>query len=80
MLTADCLKFVESLTLTKNFVEKFPLKYAVVRSTKSLNSEIMSMTLEKDTKLFKSLVNSLVQLDQVTPTEVDGICRVQAIS
>ena len=33
----------------------------------------MCMTAEKGTKLFKSLVNNLVQLDQVTPKEADGI-------
>ena len=31
------------------------------------------MTPEKGTKLFKSLVDNLVQLDQVTPKEGDGI-------
>ena len=31
------------------------------------------MAAEKGTKLFKSLVNNLVQLDQVTPKEADGI-------
>ena len=31
--TADCLKFLESLT--SKFVEKSPLKYAIVRNTKS---------------------------------------------
>ena len=33
----------------------------------------MCMTPEKGTKLFKSLVDNLVQLDRVTPKEVDGI-------
>ena len=58
LFTADCLKFRESLT--SKFVEKFPLKYAVVQNAKSLNPEIMCMTPEKGTKLFKSLVDNLV--------------------
>ena len=33
----------------------------------------MCMTPEKDRKLFKSLVDNLVQLDRVTTKEVDGI-------
>ena len=33
----------------------------------------MCMTPEKGTKLFKSLVDNLVQLDRVTPKEADGI-------
>ena len=33
----------------------------------------MCMTPEKSTTLFKSLVDNLVQLDQVTPKEADGI-------
>ena len=59
--TADCLKFLESLT--SKFVEKSPLKYAVVRNAKSLNPEIMCMAPEKGTKLFNSLVDNLVHLD-----------------
>ena len=58
VFTADCLTFLESLT--SNFVEKSPLKYAVVWNAKSSNPEIMCMTLEKGTKLFKSLVDNLV--------------------
>ena len=52
------MKFRESLR--SKFVEKFPLKYAVVRNAKSLNPEIMCMTPEKGTKLVKSLVDNLV--------------------
>ena len=33
----------------------------------------MCLTPEKGTKLFKSLVDNLVQLDRVTPREADGI-------
>ena len=54
-------------------MENSPLKYAVLRNAKSLNPEIMCMTPEKSTTLFKSLVDNLVQLDQVTPKEADGI-------
>ena len=61
------MKFLESLT------SKFVEKYAVVPNAKSLNPEIMCMTPEKGTKLFKSLVDNLVQLDRVTPKEADGI-------
>ena len=71
MFTDDCSKFLGSLTI--KFVEKSPLKYAVVRNAKSLILEIVCMTPEKGTKLFKSLVGNLVQLDQVTPKEADGI-------
>ena len=71
MFTADCLKFLESLT--SKFVEESPLKYAIVRNAKGLNPETMCMTPEKGTKLFESLVDSLVQLDQVTPKETDDI-------
>ena len=71
VFTNDWLKFLGSLT--SKFVEKSPLKYAVVRNAKSLNLEIVCMTPEKGTKLFKSLVDNLVQLDQVTPKEGDGI-------
>ena len=71
VFTTDCLKFLESLT--SKFVEKSPLKCAVVRNARSLNPEIMCMTPEKSTKLFKSLVDNLVQLDLVTPKEKDGI-------
>ena len=70
MFTADCLKFLESLTI--KFVEKSPLKYAVVQNAKSLNPEIMCMTHEKGTKHLKSLVDNLVKVDGVTPKEVDG--------
>ena len=68
MFTADCLKFLESLT--SKFVEKAPLRYAFVQNAKSLNPEITCMTPEKGTKLFRSLVDNLVQLDRVTPKEV----------
>ena len=61
LFTADCLKFVESLT--SKFVEKSPLRYVVVQNAKNLNPEIMHMTPEKDMKLFNSLVDNLVQLD-----------------
>ena len=71
LFTADCLKFLESLT-TK-FVEKSPVKYAAVRNPKSLNTEVMYMTPEKGTKLFKSLVDNLVVLDRDTPKEANGI-------
>ena len=71
VFTADCLKFLESLT--SKFVEESPLKYAIVRNAKGLNPETMCMTPEKGTKLFESLVDSLVQLDQVTPKETDDI-------
>ena len=71
VFTADYLKFLESLT--NKFVEKSPLKYAVVRNAKSLNPEIMCMTPEKGTKLLKSLVDNLVQQNRVTPKEADGI-------
>ena len=71
VFTADFLKFLESLT--NKFVERSPLKYAVVRNAKILNPEIMCMTPEKGTKLLKSLVDNLVQLDRVTPKEADGI-------
>ena len=71
MFTANCLKFLESVT--SKFVEKSPLKYANVRNAKSLNLDVMFMTPERGAKLFKSLVDNLVQLDQVTPKEVDGI-------
>ena len=71
VFTVDCMEFLESLT--SKFVEKSPLKYAVVRNAKSLNLEIICMTPEKGAKLFKSLVDNLVQLDQVTPKEVGGI-------
>ena len=54
-------------------MEKSPLKYAVVQNAKSLNLEIMFMTPEKGTKLFKSLFDNLIQLDRVTPKEVNGI-------
>ena len=50
LFIADCLKLLESLT--SKFVEKLPLKYAVVKNAKSLNLEIMCMTLEKGMKLF----------------------------
>ena len=33
----------------------------------------MCMTPAKGTKLFKSLVDNLVQLDRVTPKKTDGI-------
>ena len=66
--TADCLKFLESLT--SKFVEKSPLKYDVVQIAKSLNPEIMCMTPEKGKKLFKSLVGNLVQLEA---DEADGV-------
>ena len=33
----------------------------------------MCMTREKGTKLFKSLVDNLVQLDRITSKETDGI-------
>ena len=55
VFTADCLRFLESLTST--FVEMSPLKYAVVRNAESLNPEIMCITPEKGAKLFKSLVD-----------------------
>ena len=71
VFTADCLKFLESLTST--FVEKSPLKYAVVQNGKSLNPEIMCTTHEKGTKHFKSLDDNLVKLDRGTPKEEDGI-------
>ena len=45
VFTADCLKFLESLT--SKFVENFLLKYAAVRNAKSLNLEILYMTPEK---------------------------------
>ena len=61
VFAAGCLKFLESLT--SKFVEKSPLKYAVVRNAKSLNPEIMCMAPEKGTKLFNSLVDNLVHLD-----------------
>ena len=60
LFTADCLKFVESLTI--KFVEKSRLSY-VVQNAKSLNPEIMCMNPGKDMKLFNSLVDNLVQLD-----------------
>ena len=69
--TADCLKFLESLT--SKVVGKSPLRYAVVSNAKSLNPGIMCMTSEKGTKLFKKLVDKLAQLDRVTPKEVNGI-------
>ena len=50
LFIADCLKLFESLT--SKCVEKLPLKYAVVKNAKSLNLEIMCMTLEKGMKLF----------------------------
>ena len=50
LFIAKCLKLLESLT--SKFVEKPPLKYAVVKNAKSLNLEIMCMTLEKGMKLF----------------------------
>ena len=50
VFTADCLKFLE--LLTSKFVEKSPLKYAVVRNAKSLNPEIICMTPENGTKSF----------------------------
>ena len=68
VFTADCLKFLESLT--SKFVEKSPLKYDVVQIAKSLNPEIMCMTPEKGKKLFKSLVGNLVQLEA---DEADGV-------
>ena len=71
MFTADYLRFLESVT--SRFVEKSPLKYAVLRNAKSFNPEIMCMTPEKGTTLFNSLVDNLVQLDRVTPKEADGI-------
>ena len=71
VFTADCLKFLESLT--SKFVEKSLLKYDVVQIAKRLNPEIMCMTPEKRKKLFKSLVGNLVQLDRVTPKEADGV-------
>ena len=52
---------------------KSPLKYAVVRNAKSLDPEIMYMIPEKGTKLFKSLVDNLVQLDWVALNKADGI-------
>ena len=71
VFTADCLKFLESLT--SKVVEKSPLRYAVVSNAKSLNPEITCMTSEKGTKLFKRLVDNLAHLDRVTPKEVNGI-------
>ena len=59
--------------ISDKFVENSHLKYAVLRNAKSLNPEIMCMTPEKSKTLFKSLVDNLVQLDQVTPKEADGI-------
>ena len=71
VFTADCLKFLESLT--SKFVEKSPLKYDVVQIAKSLNPEIMCMTPEKGKKLFKSLVGNLVQLEADEADEADGV-------
>ena len=58
VFTADCLTFLESLT--SKFVEKSPLKYAVVWNAESSNPEIMCITHGKVTKLFKNLVDNLV--------------------
>ena len=52
---------------------KFSLKYAVVRNAKSLDPGIMCMTPEKGTKLFKSLVDNLFQLDWVALNKAVGI-------
>ena len=69
--TAGCLTFLE--LLTTKFVERSSLTYNLVRNAGILNPEIMCMAPENGGKLFKGVVDNLIQIDRVTLKEAYSI-------